>query len=145
MLLNPTKISARHLNGTNARKAFRAATPSNCGSRRSSSAKAVAGPAVAPAAAPAAEVASLDYNQLVREGHYEAPLVQEQVCGCADAAAVASVCVQSDLGQMLAMPTACPWCSGDPLSVVHTVVLPGLKSTLKIAMSSLFIWLLCCS
>lgn len=78
MLLNPTKISAWHLNGTNARKAFRAATPSKCGSRRSSSAKAVAEPAVAPAAAPAAEVASLDYNQLVREGHYEAPLVQEQ-------------------------------------------------------------------
>ncbi|WIA23453.1 hypothetical protein OEZ85_000204 [Tetradesmus obliquus] len=78
MLLNPTKISARHLNGTNARKAFRPATPSKCGSRRISSAKAVAEPAVAPAAAPAAEVASLDYNQLVREGHYEAPLVQEQ-------------------------------------------------------------------
>lgn len=52
----------------------------------------MAEPAVAPAAAPAAEVASLDYNQLVREGHYEAPLVQEQVCGCADAAAVATVC-----------------------------------------------------
>jgi hypothetical protein len=79
MLLNPTQIRAGHLQGRNARKAFCSKSVTKCGSRRSSSLKAVAEPSVAPAAAPAANVASLDFNQIVREGHYEAPLVQEQV------------------------------------------------------------------
>jgi hypothetical protein len=50
---------------------------------------AVAESSVASAAALAADVAHLDFNQLVREGHYEAPLVQEQVCCCSSIAAAA--------------------------------------------------------
>lgn len=78
MLFNPTRIRAGQLNGRYAGKAFPSVSVSKCGSRHSNNLKAVAEPAVAPVATSAAD-APLDYNQLVREGHYEAPLVHEQV------------------------------------------------------------------
>jgi hypothetical protein len=112
MQINPTKISPGQLNSRHARKVFSAASVSKCGSRRSINVRAVAEPAVAPAAASAADVVPLDYNQLVREGHYEAPLVQEQVRGSAVFAAVASV-VQSEVetsAVLRCLVTLSVWC-----------------------------------
>jgi hypothetical protein len=105
MQLNPTKISAGQLNSRRARKAFSAASVFKCGSRRSINVRAVAEPAVAPASASAADVVPLDYNQLVREGHYEAPLVQEQVRCSAKFAGVAAV-VQTNV-EMCTQPALC--------------------------------------
>jgi hypothetical protein len=121
MQLNPTKISAGQLNSRRARIAFSAASVPKCGIRRSVNVRAVAEPAVAPAAASAADVVPLDYNQIVREGHFEAPLVQEQVCCSAEFAAVAAV-VQSQVE--MCMGPARDEMSGDPFCVVHTKFTP---------------------
>eukprot|EP00882_Tetradesmus_deserticola_P019044 GHRQ01020486.1.p1 GENE.GHRQ01020486.1~~GHRQ01020486.1.p1 ORF type:complete len:161 (+),score=17.02 GHRQ01020486.1:330-812(+) len=118
MLFNPTRITTGQLHGRHAGQSYFTLSVSKCGKSRSINVRSVAEPAVAPAAASTADVAPLDYNQLVREGHYEAPLVWEQVCLRTATAAVRFV-AQSAVEMCSVHPTSsivpagCCFCVAD--------------------------------
>lgn len=90
MLPQPTNLAGQIKANQQVNRVFSASTSTKCQRNRRCSVSSVAEPVLG---TPAAHVVPVDHNQLVREGHYEAPLVREQV-GC-EASALAGLRVQT--------------------------------------------------